>query len=270
MSDPGGDREKQRSRPTKDADEELARMFLESVLGVPVSVHDKRGGHSTYDLKICYPDGRRGAGEVVSTRTAKQRAQTRAIGRAGYTRDERLRLLWIACVSPDARISQVLADLSQFLADLELAGITNLSRNLYYGPEMRERLRRLHVSSCTGLPSTELHPPGFYIVPEATAAWVGDGDEIRVFCEQFLADPAQADVTRKLDEADADERHAIVIATHDQLKLHTAVDLGLVPRHAPNLAARTDWLWVIASKHLPTRGCYWVRTRGWATTVLTS
>src|SRR6185437_5950069 len=143
-----------------------------------------------------------------------------------------------------------------------------LSRNLYYGPEMRERLRSLRVSSCTGLPPTALHPPGFYVIPEATGDWVGDGEEIRAFCEKFLADPAQADVTRKLSEAETDERHAVVIATPDQLRLHTAVDLGLAPKQDPNLAACVDWLWVIASHDLPVRGCYWARQHGWATAVL--
>jgi hypothetical protein len=70
---------------TKDADEDLAQLFLASVLGVPVTVHDRRSGHSTYDLEIHYTDGRRGAAEVVSTRTQTQAAQTDAVRRVGYT-----------------------------------------------------------------------------------------------------------------------------------------------------------------------------------------
>ena len=81
------------SLSTKDADEELAQMFLASVLRVPVTVHDRRSGHSTHDLEICYPDARRGAAEVVSTRTRKQAAQLGAVRRAGYTEDRRLRNL---------------------------------------------------------------------------------------------------------------------------------------------------------------------------------
>lgn len=67
---------------TKDTDEDLARLFLVSVLDMPVTVHDKRSGHSTHDLEIAYPDGRRGAAEVVSTRTTKQAAQLAAVRRA--------------------------------------------------------------------------------------------------------------------------------------------------------------------------------------------
>ena len=94
MSAPGGAGESAEIRSTKDADEELARLFLGSVLGVPVTVHDRRSGRSTYDLEISYPGGRRGAAEVVSTRAGKQRAQESAISRAGYTTDQRLRHLW--------------------------------------------------------------------------------------------------------------------------------------------------------------------------------
>jgi hypothetical protein len=254
---------------TKDADEELAQLFLASVLRVPVTVHDRRTGLSTYDLEICYPDGRRGAAEVVSTRTKKQAAQQGAVRRAGYTADKRLRYTWIARVPLETVISRVLPDLPDFLAELERDGITDLSRNLYYGPEMHERLRSLHITSCTALPPTARHPPGFYVYPETTGAWVGDGEEIRLFCEEFLGNPAQSDVLAKLAAADTDERHAVVIATHGQLKLHTAVDLGLMPSQAPHLDGCIDWLWVIASQNLPARGCHWRRQQGWATTVLT-
>ena len=130
-------------------------------------------------------------------------------------------------------ISRVRPVLPDFLAELERVGITDLSRNRYYGPEMHERLRGLHVSSCLAHPPAAALEPGFYVYPEATGAWVGDGEEIRLFCEEFLGDAAQADVLGKLAGSGADERHAVVIATHGQLGLHTAVDLRLTPSQAP-------------------------------------
>jgi hypothetical protein len=176
--------------------------------------------------------------------------------------------MWMVHVGPDAVIGRILPVLPAFLADLEQAGTTDLSRNRYYGPLMHERLRSLHISSCIALQPTASHPPGFYIYPEATGAWVGDGEEIRLFCQEFLGDPAQADVLRKLATSGAHERHAVVIATHGQLSLHTAVDLRLTPSQAPDLDRCIDWLWVIASQNLPARGCYWTRQQGWATAVL--
>lgn len=264
---PAGSREGSQGLSTKDADEELARLFLASVLGVPIDIHDRRSGHSTYDLEIRYPGGRRGAAEVVSTRTGAQAAQAGAVRRAGYTEDTRLRYAWIAHVSPDAMISQVRAALPEFLAQLERDGITDLNRNRFYGVEMYQRRRALHISSCLALPATT-RPPGFWVYPESTGSWVGDGEEIRLFCQQFLSDPAQADVLAKLAASGADERHAVIIATHGQLALHTAVDLRLTPARAPEIDSGVDWLWVIASQKLPARGCYWTRQNGWATAEL--
>jgi hypothetical protein len=268
VSGSAGRRQGRGSLSTKDADEELARLFLASCLGAPVTVHDRRSGHSTYDLEIRYPDGRRGAAEVVSTRAKKQAAQMDAVRRAGYTVDGRLRHTWMVRVPLEAVINKVLPGLPEFLEDLEQDGITDLSRNRYYGPEMHRRLRSLHISSCMALPPTVRHPPGFYVYPEATGAWVSDGEQIRLFCERFLSDAAQGDVLRKLAGSDADERHAVVVATHGQLGLHTAVDLRLTPNQAPDVDRCVDWLWVIASQNLPARGCYWSRRHGWATAVL--
>jgi hypothetical protein len=253
---------------TKDADEELAQLFLASVLGVPVTVHDRRSGHSTYDLEIHYTDGRRGAAEVVSTRTQTQAAQTDAVRRVGYTKDSRLSHTWIARVPPDAVISRVRRVLPEFLAELERADITDLDRNRYYGPEIHQRLLNLYISSCMAAPPTMAHPPGFYVYPEATAAWVGDGEEIRLFCEKFLGDQAQADVLRKLTRSNGDERHAVVIVTDGQLGLHTAVNMRLTPSRPPDLDECIDWLWVIASRNLPAQGSYWARQYGWATAAL--
>ena len=57
MSASAGARDGTGSLSTKDADENCAKV-LASVLRVPVTVHDRRSGHSTHDLEIRYPDGR--------------------------------------------------------------------------------------------------------------------------------------------------------------------------------------------------------------------
>jgi hypothetical protein len=72
MTGPTGPRDGMGNLSTKDADEELARLFLASVLRAPVTVHDRRCGHSTYDLEICYPGGRRGAARPRSCQPARR------------------------------------------------------------------------------------------------------------------------------------------------------------------------------------------------------
>ena len=131
MTRPTGPRDGMGNLSTKDADEELARLFLASVLRVPVTVHDRRSGHSTYDFEICYPGGRRGAAEVVSTRTHEHAAQLIAVRRADYTVDRRLTHSWIARVALGTMISRVRAVLPEFLKELEQNGITDLSNYRY-------------------------------------------------------------------------------------------------------------------------------------------
>jgi hypothetical protein len=75
MSQPARARESTGYLSTKDVDEELARLFLASALRAPVTVHDRRSGHSTYDLEIRYPDGRRGAARPKSYQPARRSRQ---------------------------------------------------------------------------------------------------------------------------------------------------------------------------------------------------
>ena len=53
---------------TKEADEELACLVLRTALRTPVERVDRSPLQGYHDLEIQYPDGRVGAGEVVSTR----------------------------------------------------------------------------------------------------------------------------------------------------------------------------------------------------------
>jgi hypothetical protein len=97
--------------------------------------------------------------------------------------------------------------------------------------------------------------PGSSRWARATGTWVGDGEDIRSFCEQFSRDAAQADVLRKLAGSGADERHAVVMATDGQFGLHAAVDMGLTPSQTtPNLDGCIDSLWVMAFQAPPIRG----------------
>jgi hypothetical protein len=257
-----------RKLTTKDADEDLALRFLSSVLHAPVVVHDKRSGHSTYDLEIHYTDGHRGAVEVVSSRDREQSALLSEVRRIGYTRDKQLTRMWHVRVRPGTMIRQIYPLIPAFLAQLELSGISDLDQNRFYGIETYQLTRRLHIRSCLSYSPTAKHPPGFYLLPDAWASWVGDGEDIPRFSEEFLADERQSDVLRKLEESGLDERHVVIVVTTGQLGPHTAVDMRLLPTSSPDVADCVDWLWVIASQAPPVRACYWTRPGGWATAVL--
>jgi hypothetical protein len=177
---------------TKDADEELALQVLRLALGVLVLVHDDRAGHSTYDLEIQCSDGRRGAAEVVSTRDPDRTALCMAAGKRGYVKSDRLTRLWMAHVLPGTVIRQIEDEMHSLLIKLERVGIDKLSRTDRH--PLTATMTNLGIGSCWSAMPTAKHPSGFYIWPDVSASWVGDGDVVRRFCEEFLAEANQADV----------------------------------------------------------------------------
>jgi hypothetical protein len=209
---------------TKDADEELATRVIQLALRVPVIQHDDRAGTSAYDLKILYPGGRTGAAEVVSTRDQARMSLASAAGKRGYARCSELTWLWIVEASPGTNIRKNVKGIRALLFELEQAKVDRLSRADRH--PLTTIMLGLGIGSCWSSAPTPKHPPGFYVMPNAFAAWVGNGDSLRKFCEEFLADEKQADVLAKLRRAEADERHAVIILTADELGPFTAIDDG--------------------------------------------
>ena len=97
----------------------------------------------------------------------------------------------------------------------------------------------------------------------------GDGESARKFCEEFLAVEKQGDVLAKLRRSEADERHAVIILTADELGPFTAIDGGALPISAPVLPPEVDWLWVVAFNSLPARAVFWCPGGPWSEVVMT-
>jgi hypothetical protein len=252
---------------TKDADEELGRRVIQLALRVPVIQHDDRGGTSEYDLKILYPGGRAGAAEVVSTRDQARMSLTTAAGKRGYTRCSELTRLWIVEAFLGTNIRENAKGIRALLIQLEQAGADRLTRADRH--PLTTIMLDLGIGSCWSSAPTSKHPPGFYVTPDASAAWVGDGESARKFCEEFLADEKQADVLAKLRRAEADERHAVIILTADELGPFTAIDSGALPTSAPILPPEVDWLWTVALHSLPARAVFWRPDGPWSEVVMT-
>jgi hypothetical protein len=252
---------------TKDADEELAKRVIQLALRVPVIRHDDRAGTSKYDLKILYPGGRLGAAEVVSTRDQDRMSLTSAAGKRGYTRCGELTRLWIVSAFPGTNIRKNAKGIRALLAVLEQVKADSLSRADRH--PLTTIMLDLGIDSCWSSAPTAKHPPGFYVTPDALGAWVGDGESVRKFCEEFLADEKQADVLAKLRRAEADERHAVIILTVDELGPFTAVDDGALPTSMPVLPPEVDWLWAIGLHSLPARTVFWRPGEPWSEVVMT-
>jgi hypothetical protein len=254
-------------RSTKDADEELATKVIQHALGVPVIQHDDRAGTSEYDLKILYQKGRTGAAEVVSTRDKDRMSLARAAGKRGYARCSELTRLWIVSAFPGTNIRENAKGIRALLVQLEHVRVTRLSRADPH--PLTAIMLDLGIGSCWSSEPTPKHPPGFYVTPDAFAAWVGDGERARKFCEGFLADAKQADILSKLRRAEANERHAVIILTVDTLGPFTAIDGGALPISAPVLPPEVDWLWADAFRSLPARAVFWCPGGPWSEVVAT-
>ena len=252
---------------TKDTDEELATRVIQLALGVPVIQHDDRAGNSEYDLKILYRGGRAGAAEVVSTRDQARMSLTSAAGKRGYTRCSELTRHWIVLALPGTNIHKNAKGIRALLVQLEQANADRLRRADRH--PLTTIMLDLGIGSCWSSAPTPRHPPGFYVWPDSFAAFVGDGESVRKFCEEFLADEKQADVRAKLRRAEADERHVVIILTADELGPFTAIDDGALPTSAPLLPPEVDWLWAVASHSLPARAVFWRPGGPWAEVVMT-
>jgi hypothetical protein len=258
---------------TKDADEELARLVLESALHVPVKHVDKSPLQGMYDLKIRYEGERFGAGEVVSARDEVGTALETAAARLGYTKCNELTHRWTVVVKSGTILRNIHRGIPALLSELERLGIDYVRRfDRRFAPSGFESigtdLDEFGIELCSSGRPTSKHPPGFYLWPAALAAWVGDGDSAAEFCEQLLANEAYEDVLSKLRKSHADERHAVIVLTFGQVGPHTAIDTGALPSRPPALPDGIDWLWIIASKAPPTRAIYWNPVVGWSEVTL--
>jgi len=252
---------------TKDTDEELATRVIQLALRVPVIRHDYRAGTSEYDLKILYPGGGTGAAEVVSTRDQARMSLTNAAGKRGYTLCSELTRLWIVSAFPGTNIRRNAKGIRALLAQLEQAKATRLSQADRH--PLATIMLDLGIGSCWSSAPTPKHPPGFYVTPDALGAWVGDGESVRKFCEEFLADENQADVLAKLRRAEADEKHGVIIITDDEIGPFTVIDGGALPTSAPVLPTEVDWLWAIGLHSLPARAVFWRPGGPWSEVVMT-
>jgi len=112
---------------SKRGDELLARLVMGAALGAPVEQHDDQSRPAMYDLVVNYPDGRRAAAEVVSTRdpdALRLLAMARTIG---YVARPELTRMWQIVVDPGTRLKQIAQEAPALLAQLEQNGVEHLT-----------------------------------------------------------------------------------------------------------------------------------------------
>lgn len=250
---------------TKDGDELLARAVMHAALDAPIKNHDDGSSRAMYDLIVAYPDGRRAAAEVVSTRNKLALSLSAAISEIGYVRRPELARMWILLVDPDAHIKRLARATPDLLVRLERSGVDQLRRTPYdpWSPE----LKSLGVVSCWSHEPTDKHPPGFYLNPFPTGAWIGDGNDTVRACEDFLKETP--DIAAKLSASDFGERHAVIIVTIDWLGPFSSIEGGALPTTPPTLPEGVDCLWMVILKKPPIRAVYWLGDGIWRDIIVT-
>lgn len=252
---------------SKDADEALACLVLGTVLGTRVECVDKSPLQGHHDLEVYYSDGGIDAGEVVSTRDPQWMRLIHSLPRRSYTECAGLTRMWFVLVKPTASLKDL--DILSLLRDLECERIDRIS-DLGYG-SMELMLRKVGIETCSSTVPTEMHPPGFFLMPKVMTGMVGDGDYVMQFCQMLLAtELGRSKEVDKLRRAEmASERHLVIILTADQLGPHTAVHTGEMPTQPPDLPQGVDWLWVIGAEwSVTTRAIYWSPAGQWSEVVV--
>lgn len=248
---------------TKHGDELLARLVMRAVLGAPVIQHDDQSRQGMYDLVVNYPDRRRAAAEVVSTRDPDAMGLSAAAMKIGYVRWPELTKMWVIVADARARLKKLARAAPGLLAQLERDGVEQL---LSFRDPWPPELRALGAARCWSHSPTQLHPPGFYLNPIPTGAIVGDGDDAVRACDEFWR--AIPDVPAKLLASGMTKRHAVVVVTVDWLGPFSSIESGALPKIAPTLPKGVDCLWMVTLKSPPIRAIYWLGDGVWRDTVL--
>jgi hypothetical protein len=249
-------------------EEEWARRIVEKALGRSVVINDDGSKPSMYDLRIGPADAPELAVECVGA-VDQTRAETWSVGPSEGPLELALQGDWIIMHTPSARIRTIEQRLGPLLRELENRGLNEFSvaRALRWRDSaVCEKLDSLGVTagSCFRLPGTGkvslmMTGTGGAVDSEGTAVpgWIG----------QFLRDPAQEDVLRKLERSDAAEHHAFIFVSlggapwEVDYYFNFTEELDPLPAEAPNLPQPVTGVWIVGD--LGQKGLRWNGSAWW-------
>jgi hypothetical protein len=250
---------------------DLAAQYIEATLGVQVELWDVDRRQAAHDLRYEH-EGSSVAVEVKRIVDSDFRALEGALERTGYLRDGRLQRSWDVLLRHDASVSRARLEIPAILVLLEETGWLNVwemwqLRSRY--PWLAAWLDRLGAENLWSDPPTEIHPPGFRLMPVPWGAFEPGIDALSTLAGDLLGSQSKAMVSlrRQLQDADADERHAFLFVGKEftegwPLMPHTADDEIVLPATAPMLPDPIDGLW-LASESVVTHVIAWLPGTGW-------
>ncbi len=242
----------------------LAARCIEATLGVDVEHWNTEGRQGACDLRYV-TDGRTVAVEVKRVVDPTHRAAEREADVAGYTMDDRLSYTWDVRLRTSASWKVVRQAMPALLIQLEELGFSPQAspRLRRYAPDLQHHLDALGVTGTHPNMPTEMHPPGFYLMPEGWGGGVPDIEAMPRFAVDVLASARMRTLRRQLAAADADERHAFLFVGWEHMAALTlSSDDDALPGEAPNLPLPIDGVWM-ASTLANSRLIAWLPNRGW-------
>lgn len=241
-------------------------------LGTEVVGHDDGSKDGMYDLEIRYPDGRRGAIEVVAA-ADPEAIQFWNLANGGGTRwvEKGISGGWAVECKPSTRVKDLRSQLPLLLKGYESLGITQFdSRRRTASHPLDE------IAQCLGIThamqSSTDFPGSIYLMIDLPAERTGtmvseNADAAAAWIGSFLKETRQQDVLSKLRASGVDERHAFVIFPGFSTAPYSVIDPlirpnCLPPTIDPELPDEVTDVWM-ASTWSVRRALFWSSIHGW-------
>ncbi|WP_406487816.1 hypothetical protein [Streptomyces phaeochromogenes] len=246
-----------------DAAAHIAGRCISNTLGVEVITNDADGRQGAYDLALTHEE-RTIAVEVKLVVDPNHRAAGTKSHQLGYTRQPGLTYMWFVHLSPDKSWKRALARIPTLLAELEGRGIVPDTAHYFWQHDFNLYIEfeRLGIESLSCLPSTEKHPPGYYVMQAAWGGIVPELDHAVVSACTLMSGPDMAKLRRQLAAAETDERHAFLIYGWEYLEAIPLGHEGPLPSEPPTLPEGIDGVW-LSTTGSSSATVAWLPRRGW-------
>lgn len=252
-------------------EEQWARTIIHDALAVPVEQHDDGSAPGMYDLDVMYPDRPWAAVEIVAAADAESIQTWKLMNGRGEGRRwvvDGLQGGWLVTILPSASAKGLWKRLPPLLAELESQGVRRLTDE-DLADEVADELGVIDAWQ-----SGTDYPGSIYVTIEIPAERSGGvvpdtGNALAAWIGQFLLEPGQGDVLRKLGRSSAPEKHAFVIVPGLTTAPFGVADLLLrseapVPVEPPMLPSPVTCVWTVSTWNSG-GGFRWSPDDGWQT-----
>lgn len=252
------------TRPN-DPSAELAKRCISSLLGVHVEYWDLPPRQGAYDLRY-ERGGKAIAVEVKLLVDSHYRAAEAEAVKAGYVRCSDLNRSWSVDLDHTASWKKARRALPQLLRQLEDVGWPgggDFWRLRSVASGLRVQVEDLGLNSAWPVEPTEMHPPGFYLMPAGWGGGVPGVDALPEFVSQQVACESMSKLRRQLADAETDERHAFFVVGWEHMIITALTDASEeLPTAAPDLVEGVDAVWVTPMT-TSSRVLAWLPDEGW-------